>query len=780
MKSNTACECPAAGWCQRHGMEKDQAWHRLCRFNPKVFAQWEAGEGPRLADSRATGRLPGTIKPRALPAPEVAVAVICHNYGRFLEDCLESVLRQTVPATEIVVVDDASTDNTREVAAQFADRGVRYERVEYRNVHQTRRHGLEATRAGIVCFLDADDRLSPDYLERGLPLFEDYRVGVVYSDCQMFGNSTTYRSYPSNFNRAELERDNFIHAGSLVRREALEQSGVFELRIDPYLTQGDWFIWKHVLRSHWTARKQPSVYLYRQHGNNWMQTMRRENHNYYLYAGLAQECVTLCIALSGRKEIWPRTVEFLERQTWPPAQIVLELLDTSQDAEFGQAVKAWASQAPFARISYSARPVGSPRLADQDRRQHSTKQAVRQAMAEIYNHFASVVNTEYVWFLEDDVIPPADVCERLMQGFGKDVVSVAAPYRSRYHEGYCVWTNDVAHVNVSQPGQGLQRIGGNGFGCTLVRGSVLKQTVFTSQGHPADYDIAFYSRLRKTGWKARVCWDCECEHIGANTTPSLLGNRLAAPATEHPLARENIQRFLGDCSQIHEANLEIGLSHAASNGNGFTTASAEALILRGIGTGSAWQHDLRSALAAGTRKVVLCLTGSNDPPPGPLVGQLLEEFPGVAVEEQMLTTPTAQATVLFYFQRTPLQGRSNKGRTACDVKVTPCECTAPGWCARHRCEKSRHDFELCRRRKDWFAAFEKGETMLQRPSASPPPLRDDCRHRGEELGTENCPTCRGNIRIKVFACELHERCSLQKALEGTACCARCGDYEAKS
>ncbi len=671
MKSNTACDCPAAGWCQRHGIEKDQAWHRLCRFNPQVFAQWECGQGPRPAAPGQPRPLPGAAGFRGLPAPEVAIAIICHNYGHFLGDCLESVLRQTLPATEIVVVDDASSDNTREVAARFADQGVRYERVEFRNVHQTRRHGLECTGAGIVCFLDADDRLSPDYLERGLPLFADYRVGVVYSDCQMFGNDTSYKSYPTKFSRAELERDNFIHAGSLVRREALEQSGVFERRIDPYLTQGDWFIWKHVLRGHWTARKQPSVYHYRQHGHNWMQTMRREHDNYFQYAGLAQECLTLCIALSGRREIWPRTVAFLERQTWPHAQIVLELLDTSQDAAFGQTVKDWAAHSAYARCAYTRLGVGAPRLADDDRHQPLTKTAVRRAMAEIYNHFARVANTEYVWFLEDDVIPPADVCERLLQGFGKEVVSVAAPYRSRYHEGYCVWINDVAHV--SQPGQGLQPIGGNGFGCTIVRGSVLRQTVFTAQGHPADFDIAFYSRLRKTGWEARVRWDCECEHIGANTGPADPVGKLAIAEliVEHPLAGDSIRQFLADCSRVQEASIET------SNGNGITPESflrnatpehtppaADALILRGSGLGNAWQQDLRSALAAGTRKVVLCLTGNNDPPPGSLVEQLLVEFPGVVVEEQMLTTPTAQTIVLFYFQPASPHGVNHKDRTA--------------------------------------------------------------------------------------------------------------------
>ena len=64
------------------------------------------------------------------------------------------------------------------------------------------------------------------------------------------------------------ERDNYIHAGSLVRREAVALSGVFERRIDPLRTQGDWFLWRNILRDGWQATKQKSIYRYRLHETN--------------------------------------------------------------------------------------------------------------------------------------------------------------------------------------------------------------------------------------------------------------------------------------------------------------------------------------------------------------------------------------------------------------------------------------------------------------------------------------------------------------------------------
>ena len=116
-----------------------------------------------------------------------------------------------------------------------------------------------------------------------------------------------------------------------------------------------------------------------------------------------------------------------------------------------------------------------------------------------------------------------------------------------------------------------------------------------------------------------------------------------------------------------------------------------------------------------------------------------------------------------------------------DEKVTGCTCLAPGWCERHRCFKPEHLFELCRRRRDFFQQWEQGQGIGQQALLAPPPKpRIDCVHLGVVVDEIACPTCQGSVRIKVLACEFHQRCTLGRVLDGLACCVTCSDYHSSA
>jgi len=63
----------------------------------------------------------------------------------------------------------------------------------------------------------------------------------------------------------------------------------------------------------------------------------------------------------------------------------------------------------------------------------------------------------------------------------------------------------------------------------------------------------------------------------------------------------------------------------------------------------------------------------------------------------------------------------------------------------------------------------------ERPA--PQPRTAACRHRGTEQGQADCPSCRGTVRVKVFACTLHASCTLARVVPGHACCESCKDYQ---
>ena len=98
---------------------------------------------------------------------EVASIVIaCYNQASFLGEAIESCLGQTHPSTEIILVDDGSTDNTRSVASQFPQ--VRYIFQENAGVSVARNTGLAASTGDFVIFLDGDDRLMPQAASVGV------------------------------------------------------------------------------------------------------------------------------------------------------------------------------------------------------------------------------------------------------------------------------------------------------------------------------------------------------------------------------------------------------------------------------------------------------------------------------------------------------------------------------------------------------------------------------------------------------------------------------------
>ena len=119
----------------------------------------------------------------------VAVIIPCYNYGRFLADCLESVLAQTAKPAEVLVVDDGSTDNTHEVCKRY--KSVRYIWKENGGVSSARNLGLKKSSAEYVMFLDADDVLRPEGLEIlwGAKQKAGSEVAAIFGRAERFSGS---------------------------------------------------------------------------------------------------------------------------------------------------------------------------------------------------------------------------------------------------------------------------------------------------------------------------------------------------------------------------------------------------------------------------------------------------------------------------------------------------------------------------------------------------------------------------------------------------------------
>jgi glycosyltransferase involved in cell wall biosynthesis len=178
----------------------------------------------------APARIPST-------APLVDAIIICHNYGRFLGEAIDSVLAQRYPELEVVVVDDGSTDDTAEVAARYADRGVRCVHRPQGGAGRARNTGMRATSAPLIAFLDADDAWLPDRVAAGVAHLERHpEIALVAAhafacDEAMRPSSIVHALRGPASGRmleALLVHNVVLNPSSvLVRRSALEAAGGF-------------------------------------------------------------------------------------------------------------------------------------------------------------------------------------------------------------------------------------------------------------------------------------------------------------------------------------------------------------------------------------------------------------------------------------------------------------------------------------------------------------------------------------------------------------------------
>lgn len=177
-----------------------------------------------------------------MTSPAVSIVIASFQYGRFLAEAIESALAQTIPV-EVIVVDDGSTDESVAVARRYPVTVVELERG---GVCRVRNRGADLAKAPYLIFLDADDRLPPNYASLCLVALEaaPKNVAYVYTPMDRFG-AETGRFASRAFDARALTRGNFVHVSALVRRDVFLNVGGF----DPALRLGyeDYDLWLRML-----------------------------------------------------------------------------------------------------------------------------------------------------------------------------------------------------------------------------------------------------------------------------------------------------------------------------------------------------------------------------------------------------------------------------------------------------------------------------------------------------------------------------------------------------
>jgi glycosyltransferase involved in cell wall biosynthesis len=208
----------------------------------------------------------------------VSVILPTCNRAGFLKGSIESVLAQTHKQWKLLVVDDVSSDHTREVVQAFDDPRINYLRLESKGgASGARNAGLAQTRGSYVAFLDDDDTWMPTKLEVQLLAFQrgSARLGVVHTNATYVverADEVYVRArkggavIPDGDVLEDLLEANFVVTGScVVRRECLERIGGFDETI---VAASDWDFWLRIAEHYDFHYIDRELYRYRIHGGN--------------------------------------------------------------------------------------------------------------------------------------------------------------------------------------------------------------------------------------------------------------------------------------------------------------------------------------------------------------------------------------------------------------------------------------------------------------------------------------------------------------------------------
>jgi len=120
----------------------------------------------------------------------VSIIIPAHNYGRYISEAIESVLVQSYPNLEIIVVDDGSTDDTKTAVKNYPT--VKYVYQEHSGQPtpaRAKNNGIRLSKGEYIVFLDADDQLFPSYIEECMPVMKtDPKIGMVWTGSLLFGD----------------------------------------------------------------------------------------------------------------------------------------------------------------------------------------------------------------------------------------------------------------------------------------------------------------------------------------------------------------------------------------------------------------------------------------------------------------------------------------------------------------------------------------------------------------------------------------------------------------
>jgi len=207
--------------------------------------------------------------------PEVSVILATFNGEKkgFLEKSINSVLKQSYDDYELIIIDDGSTDNTKQLCQKFNNKKIKY--YYHKNQGQTlsKNFGFSICKGKYICLIDDDDIWMNDKLEKQVKYYnnnKDKNIGILTTWMELIDINGNFIGYKKKIEEGNVYEkifyDNMVNVSSvMIKKEAIDKVGFF----DPNLPlRQDWDLWIRISKYYEIHQLKEILVKYRIHENN--------------------------------------------------------------------------------------------------------------------------------------------------------------------------------------------------------------------------------------------------------------------------------------------------------------------------------------------------------------------------------------------------------------------------------------------------------------------------------------------------------------------------------
>lgn len=145
----------------------------------------------------------------------VSIIIPVHNSSKYLDECIKSILNQTYKNTEIIAVENGSTDNSLEILNKYKEK-IKIEKIKEAGLSKSRNKGIEISKGTYIAFIDSDDSVEPTFIEEQINNIKTNKSDLNITDIKEIHEENNKTILSNEYPQKTLQKEEILKKWEIV------------------------------------------------------------------------------------------------------------------------------------------------------------------------------------------------------------------------------------------------------------------------------------------------------------------------------------------------------------------------------------------------------------------------------------------------------------------------------------------------------------------------------------------------------------------------------------